>query len=240
MSQQTQTGRNLRWYAAGSAVGITRMKSLKPDRDQKLEAVKEAGNPDVAEYALMVPETSISLDYSVISIAQLQLALGLTVNAEVPPLPTNFDIVEKHIQPGTEGTTTEVATGWALYQGVQVEKESWDQEVDKLVAVQITGKCRSPRRFVAYNAATAPNGIHGIVFDKFTGNGSTTAFVLSQKAAQLADGYYTIRSETPIGGVKLQETVDYTVASTSSTTTVTYTTAPASSTTPNILVVYVY
>lgn len=240
MSQQTKTGRNLRWYANGQAVGITRMKSLKPDRQQKLDTVTEAGNPDVAEYAKHVPETSITLDYNVISVDQLAIALGQTVGAEVPDIPDNWDIIEKQIVPGTEGTTTEQAAGWTFYQGVMVEKESWDQEVDKLVSVQISGKCRAPRRFPAFNAATKPNGINGIQPDKFTGNGSTTAFVLSQKAKQLKDGFYTIRVETPIGGVPVKETIDYTVASSTSSTTVTFAVPPASSSTPNVLVWYVY
>lgn len=240
MSQQTQTGRNLRWYANGSAVGITRMKSLKPEKQQKLDTVTEAGNPDVVEYAKHVPETTLTLDYNVISVDQLAIALGQTVGAEVPDIPDNWDIVEKHIVPGTEGTTTEAASGWTFYQGVMVEKESWDQEVDKLVSVSLSTKARSPRRFPAYNAATKPNGINGLQPDKFTGNGSTSAFVLTQKAKQLKDGFYTIRVEAPIGGVPLKETIDYTVASTSSTTTINFTTPPASSSTPNVLAWYVY
>lgn len=240
MSQQTKTGRNLRWYANGTAVGITRMKSLKPSRQQKLDAVLEAGNPDVAEYVKHVPETTLALDYNVISVDQLALALGQVVGAEVPDIPDNWDIVEKQIVPGTEGTTTELAAGWTFYQGIMVEKEDWDQEIDKMISVAVSTKARNPRRFPAYNAVTRPNGINGLQPDKLVGNGSTTAFVLTQKAKLLKDGYYTLRVETPIGGIPLKETIDFTVGSTSSTTTLTFTTAPASSTTPNILAWYAY
>lgn len=240
MAQQTKTGRNLRWYANGSAVGITRMKSLKPGRQQKLDAVLEAGNPDVAEYVKHVPETTLALDYNVISVDQLALALGQTVGAEVPDIPDNWDIVEKQIVAGTEGTATEKAAGWTLYSGIMVEKEDWDQEIDKIISVAVSTKARNPRRFPAYDAVTRPNGINGLQPDKLTGNGSTTAFVLTQKAKLLKDGYYTLRVETPIGGVPLKETIDFTVGSTTSTTTLTFTTAPASSTTPNILAWYAW
>lgn len=230
---QTKSGRYLRWYANGSAVGLSRMKSLKPDVQKGLDKVVEAGNPDVVEYVKKVPETTLALDYNVISYDQLAKALGQTVGVggigEVPDLPDNFDLVERMITPGTEGTTTETYQGYVLYQLVQTEKESWDAEVDKIYSVNISAKCKRPRRFV---------GINGVNFDKFTGNGSTTAFTLANKARQLADGYYTCRVEAPFSNY-LKETVDYTVASTASTTTLTFATAPASSSVQNILVISV-
>jgi len=226
---QTKSGRYLRWYANGSAVGITRMKMLKPDLQQGLEKVIEAGNPDVVEYVKKVPETTLQLDYNVISYDQLAKAMGQTVGVggigEVPALPDNFDIIERMITPGTEGTANETYQGYVLYQLVQTEKEAWDAEVDKLYAVNITAKCKKPRRFV---------GVSGVNFDKFTGNGVLTSFVLANKARQLSDGFYTCRVESPLQ-TYLKETVDFTVASTSSTTTLNFTTAPASSTAVNIL-----
>lgn len=235
MGQQTLTGRNLRWYFQGSSVGMSRVTQLKPDVTQGLDPVKECGTPDVVEYALKVPETSLTFAYSIISKKQLALAMGQTLSngssGEVPDIPTNFDIVERRIQPGTEGLLNgEVVTGYTVYQLCQVEKQSWDQEVDKLIASNLSVKCRHPRDY---------EGINGIVFDKFTGNGSTTAFVLSQRSIPNKDGTLILRGETPLGTV-LKYGSDYTVASTSSTTTVTFTTAPASTTTPNILALYAY
>lgn len=239
-------GRYARWYANGSAVGIGLIKTAKSDISTPLEKVLEIGDPNIVEYYQKIPETTLSIAYSVISYAGLAAALGqtgisngaantpVTTTAafvgEVPALPSVFDVVERLITPGTEGTLTETYQGFCIYQNVQVEKESWDLEVDKVLAVDISGKCKRPRRFV---------NIAGIQFDKFTGNGSTTAYVLSQKARQLGDGYYTIRVETPLLTV-LKETVDYTVGSTSSTTTVTFTVAPASATAANILTIYAY
>lgn len=233
-----KTGRYLRWYANGSAVGITRMKALKPDLQQGLEKVIEAGNPDVVEYVKKVAETTLTLDYNVINYSSLALALGQTIASgtsgsagEVPSLPDNFDIVERMITPGTEGTASETYMGFVVYQQIMVEKEAWDSEVDKLLAVNISAKCRKPRRFV---------GINGIQFDKFSGNASTTAFTLTQKVPRTnSDGNYTIRVETPFSTV-LREAVDFTVASTTSTTTLNFGVAPASSSTPNILAIYAY
>lgn len=231
---QTKTGRQLRWYFNGATVGMGRMTMLKPDFQQGLDPVKEVGNPDIVEYALKVPETTLQLAYNVINKAQLAKALGQTVGiggvGEVPNIPESFDIVERRLKAGTEGSTAEVVEGYTLYQGVQVEKEAWDQEVDKLVAATISAKCRRPRDF---------EGINGILFDKFTGNGVLTAFVLTQKSIKDQYGFLTLRAETPLLSV-LREGVDYTTASTSSNTTVTFNVAPASSTVPNILVAYAW
>lgn len=231
---QVKTGRYLRWYAQGSAVGITRMKMLKPDRQQGLDKVIEAGNPDVVEYVKKVAETSLQLDYNVINYDQLAKAMGQVIGVggvgEVPVLPDNFDIVERLITPGTEGTTSEAYLGYVIYQQCMIEKDSWDAEVDKLYAVNLTAKCRNPRRFV---------GINGIQFDKFSGTGVQTAFILTQRVPRvLADGYYTIRVEAPLTTV-VKETVDFTVASTSSNTTLNFVVAPASATN-NVLAIYAY
>jgi hypothetical protein len=240
---QTKSGRNLRWYFQGSAVGMGRMTMLKPDVAQGLDAVKECGTPDVVEYVLKVPETSIQFGWNVINKAQLANAMGQTSGGlnsaggvggsgvgEVPSIPQSFDVVERRIKAGTEGTTGEVVEGYTIYQAVQVEKKAWDQEVDKLVGASINGKCREPRDF---------EGINGIAFDKFTPNGVLTAFVLTHKSIQHKDGLLTIRGEFPLGTV-LKEGVDYTVASTSSSTTCTFSPAPASSAVPNILFVYAW
>jgi hypothetical protein len=234
MAQLTLTGRNIRWYFNGQNVGMSRVTSLKPDTTQGLDAVKECGNPNIVEYAQKVPETSLSFAYTVISKKQLALAMGLTLSngatGEVPNLPLGFDIVERRIQPGTEGTTSEVYLGWTIYQGVQIEKTSWDQEVDKLIAANLSAKCIAPRDF---------EGINGIQYDKFIGNGSTTTFVLSKFAIPLKDGTLIIRAEAPTGTVlKYGASNDYTAASTSSTTSITFNVAPASATSNNILVAY--
>lgn len=245
---QTLSGRNIRWYFQGSPVGMSRVTMLKPDISQGLDPVKEVGNPSVVEYVLKVPETSISFGYNMISKAQFAAALGQSVGGsnasggvtpgagevlgagEVPAIPQSFDVVERRIKPGTEGTTAEVITGYTIYQGVQLEKQSWDQEVDKLISVDISGKCRSPRDY---------ENINGIQFDKFTGNGSTTAFISTFRPYMGADGFLTIRTEAPLGTV-LKEGADFTVASTSSSMSMTFAVAPASSTVPNILVVYAH
>ena len=220
----TKSGRNLRWYFQGSAVGMGRMTMLKPDLSQGLDAVKEVGNPDIIEYVLKVPETSINFGFNVINKKQLALAMGQSVGiagvGEVPFIPENFDVVERRIKPGTEGTLSEVYDGYSIYQYVQVEKQSWDQEVDKLVSGSVSGKCRRPRDF---------EGINGIQFDKFNGTGAQTTFPLTQKSIANADGTLTIRVESPIG-TELKYGVDFTVASTSSSTAITFTNAPASTT----------
>lgn len=236
MSQQTKTGRNIRWYFNGQSVGMSRVMHLKPDTTQGLDPVKECGNPNIVEYALKVPETSLAFGYSVISKKQLALAMGQTLSngttGEVPNLPTGFDVVEKRIVPGTEGTTTESIDGWTIYQGVQVEKVNFDQEVDKLISAAISAKCIAPRDF---------EGINGIVFDQFAGNGSTTTYTLAHRSIPLKDGTLVIRVESPIGTtLKFGTGADYTTASTSSTTSVTFGTAPASSSTNNIQVAYAY
>jgi len=229
---QVKGGRYLRWYANGNSVGISLAKMFKPDAQQGLEKVLEAGNPDVFEYFKKVPETTISFQYTVISYDQLYKALAggnepvasYSAPGEVPPLPDNWDIVERMITPGTEGTLNETYLGFVLYQGVQVEKESWDAEVDKVLAVDISAKCKRPRRYV---------GVAGIQFDTFKGNGSTTAFTLTYTPIAGQDGFKTARVETPMG-TKLKETVDFTVAG----STMTFTNAPASSATNNILAIY--
>lgn len=231
---QTKSGRNLRWYFNGQTVGMGRMTSLKPDVDQGLDAVKEVGNPDVIEYVLKVPETSIQFGYNVINKKQLALAMGQTVGingvGEVPSVPQSFDIVERRIKPGTEGTTSEVYDGYTIYQAVAVEKKSWDQEVDKLIGASVSGKCRTPRDY---------EGINGIQFDNLTGNGVLTTFTLTKKSIANQDGTLTIRAESPYFTV-LKENTDYTTASTSASTSVTFNTAPASSAVANILVIYAW
>jgi hypothetical protein len=239
---QVKSGRYIRWYANGLAVGLTRMSSVKPEKSTKLEAVKEAGNPDLVEYVKGIPETSLSLTYNVIHYGQLAIAMGQTIgvgalastsaaSGEVPDIPDNFDLVERMIVPGTEGTNNEQYQGFVLYQQVQVNKDAWDPEVDKLYSVNLSANCRTPRRFI---------NVNGLQADRFTGNGVQTAFVLTNKVPRpLKDGYYTIRVEAPYSTV-LRETVDYTVASTTSTTTLNFATAPASSTVPNVLAWYAY
>lgn len=237
MSQQTKTGRNVRWYLNGQPVGMSRLMHLKPDVSQKLDPVKECGTPDVVEYALGIPETSLTFMYSIINKKQLALALGQTLSngttGEVPDPPTAFDIIEKRMVPGTEGLLTgETYDGYTVYQGVQMEKQGWDQEIDKLITSTINGKCKKPRDF---------EGINNLQYDKFTGNGSTTVFVLSQRSIPLKDTSLVIRVESPIGTTLKQGSgADYTVASTSSTTSITFAVAPASSTTQNILGFYAY
>lgn len=231
------TGRNIRWYANGQPVGISRMKMLKPSSTTGLDRVLECGNPKTVEYVKKVPETSIMFDLNVLSYRQLAVALGQTIGldgtgvGEVPPLPDNFDIVERLISPGTEGTTAEVVFGYAIYQGIQVEKDDFDQEVDKLISRSVTAKAASVRRF---------DGVNGIQFDKFIGDGATVSFPLTKKTRQNADGLFTVRVENPLGFI-LAENFNYTVsAPTASTSAITFTTAPASSTAISILAVYVY
>lgn len=238
---QTKSGRNLRWYFQGQAVGMGRMTMLKPDISTGLDAVKEVGNPDIIEYVQKVPETSYQFGYNVINKAQLAKAMGQTVGGldsaggtggsgvgEVPSIPQLFDIVERRIKPGTEGTTSEVVDGYTVYQSIAVEKSSWDQEVDKLVGASVSGKGRSPRDF---------EGINGISFDTFIPNGVLTIFTLVHKSIQHKDGKLTIRVENPLGTV-LKEGSDFTTASTSSTTSLTFGTAPASTTAASILALY--
>jgi hypothetical protein len=244
---QTLSGRNLRFYFNGSAVGMGRVSMLKPDLQIGLDAVKEVGTPTVLEYVPKIPETSLSMGYALINKAQLALAMGQQIGAldstlgitpgsgtpnvgEVPSIPQSFDVVERRIKPGTEGSQAEVITGYTIYQAVAVEKQSWDQEVDKLVAVDISGKCKAPRDY---------ENINGIQFDRFVGNGSTTAFITTHKPIMGKDGYLTIRSESPYLTV-LKEGSDYTVASTASNATVTYAVAPASSTAQNTLIIYAW
>lgn len=247
---QTLSGRNIRWYFQGSAVGMGRVSSLKPDLAIGLDAVKECGTPTVLEYVPKVPETSITFAYAMISKAQLATAmgqivagsdasLGLTVGSgmvagvgEVPSIPQSFDIVERRIVPGTEGTTAEIVKGYTIYQAVAIEKQSWDQEVDKLIGVDISGKCKAPRDYENNN---------GIQFDRFTGNGSTTAFVTTHKPILGKDGNLSIRVETPYYTVlKEGAGADFTTASTSSNMTITFAVAPASSTVNNILGIYAW
>lgn len=237
MAQLTKTGRNIRWYFNGKAFAMSRVMSLKPDITQGLDPVKECGNPAIIEYAKKVPENALSLEHSIINKAQLAVAMGLNLSVsattgEVPNLPDNIDIVERRIKPGTELTTTEVVDGYTIYQGVMIEKQAWDQEVDKLITSTINAKSIAPRDF---------EGINGIVFQNFTGDGSTTAFVVASHSAfnMLKDGTMAIRVESPIGTVLRYGSVnDYTTASTSSTTTITFVVAPASSSVVNILAVY--
>lgn len=237
MSQKTLTGRNIRWYFNGKPFAMSRVTDLKPDVTQGLEKVIECGNPQIIEYAKKVPENALSLGFTIINKAQMAVAMGqsLSVSAtvgQVPPLPDNIDIVERRIQPGTEGTTTEVVQGYTLYESVMVEKKAWVQEVDKMMSATVSAKSAEPLDF---------EGINGIVFQNFTGDGSTTAFVLASHSANnmLSNGTLVIRVEAPLGTVlKYGSVNDYVAASTSSTTTVTFNTAPASSTTPNVLIVY--
>lgn len=237
MAQQTKTGRNIRWYFNGKAFAMSRVTMLKPDVTQGLEKVIECGTPRIIEYAKKVPENAISLGFTIINKAQMAVAMGQSLSVsgsvgEVPDLPDNIDIVERRIKPGTEGTLSEVVDGYTLYQGVMVEKKAWDQEVDKLLTATVSAKSSEPRDF---------EGINAIVFQNFTGDGSTTAFVLASHSANnlLKDGSLVIRAEAPLGTVlKYGSVNDYVAASTSSTTTVTFNVAPASSTVPNILIVY--
>lgn len=239
MAQQTKTGRHFKWYFNGVAVGMSLVKSLKPERSLPLEAVMQCGSGDVFEYAQKVQETSLTLDYTMISYSQLAQAAGQTVVNEVPDLPTNMDIVEKMIVAGTEGTANEQAQGWAIYQRVQFEKEGFDIEADKVTAVNLSAKCKRPRRYP---------GANGIQFDNFTGNGVKTAFQLTKNSVrQGADNFWTIRAEYPLGTV-LQEGVDYSTSvgsvsngvAASASINFLNSVVPASSATANILAVYAY
>ncbi|GAC1315212.1 MAG: hypothetical protein NVSMB14_15240 [Isosphaeraceae bacterium] len=240
---QTKSGQNLRWYFAGSTVGMGRMTMLKPATSRGLETVREAGNDDVVEYVSKVPETTVSFGYNVINKKQWSLALGQTLSASggltgaVPEIPSNFDCVERRIKDGTANTynslgqSLEVVEGYTIYQLCQWEKDDYDQEVDKIVARSLSAKCKRPVNF---------EGINGIVFDKFTGDGVTKTFALSKgPTVPLATGQLTIRAESPFQNYLL-EFRDYTASSTSSTTSVTFANAPASATSPNVLVVYAY
>jgi hypothetical protein len=237
MAQKTLTGRNIRWYFNGKAFAMSRVTSLKPDVTQGLDKVLECGNPRIIEYAKKVPENAISLGFTIINKAQMAVAMGQSLSVtsttgEVPPIPDNIDIVERRLQPGTEGTLSEVVQGYTLYEGVMIEKKAWDQEVDKLLAATVSAKSAEPRDF---------EGINAVVFENKTGNGSTTAFVIASSSAynMLADGSLLIRAESPLGTVlRYGQFNDYTCASTSSTTTVTFAVPPASSSVPNILLVY--
>lgn len=243
MSQQSKTGRHFRWYANGLTIGLSLVKSLKPDRSMPLESVVQCGNGDVFEYAQKVQETSLTLDYTLISYDQLAKAMGQTVANEIPDLPQNVDIVEKMIVAGTEGNSNETAQGYAFYGRVQFEKESFDIEADKLVSVNLTAKCKKPRRYP---------GANGIQYDKFTGNGVTSTFALTKNSVrQGADGYWTIRGEYPLG-TALTEGQDYTVNASNfaagSNNTIASTASasfsngvvPASSATPNVMFIYAY
>jgi hypothetical protein len=238
---QTKSGRYVRSYFNGTNVGLARMKSLKPDISTPLDPVMELGNPNVAEYVPKVAMTTLTFEYMVISYGQLAKALGITygsssananaingVVGEVPPIPSSFDIVERLIRPGTEKTANEVYYGYVLHQRILIEKETWDQEADKVISVNITAKSVAPRRY---------EGINGIKFDPFTGNGSTTAFILSQRAVPGYDGYQTVRADVGGGVSTLFEGFDYTAASTSSNTTVTFNTAPPAGA---ITIIYAY
>lgn len=238
MAQQTKTGRHFKWYFNGQVVGMSLVKSLKPERSLPLEAVNQCGSGDVFEYAQKVQETSLTLDYTLISYSQLATAAGQTVVNEVPDLPTNMDIVEKMIVAGTEGTATEQAQGWAIYQRVQFEKEGFDIEADKVTAVNLSAKCKRPRRYP---------GANGIQFDTFSGNGVKTSFQLTKTTVrQGADAFWTIRAEYPVGTV-LQEGVDYstTVAApvsgiTASASVVFLNSVVPASAANNVIVVYAY
>ncbi len=238
MAQQTKTGRHFKWYFNGRPVGISLVKMLKPERSMPLEAVKQCGSGRVFEYAQKVEETSLTLDYTLIDYAQLAKAAGQTVVNEVPDLPVNFDIVEKMIVAGTESTANETAQGWAIYQRVQFEKEGYDTEADKLVAVNMTAKCQKPRRYP---------GANGIQYDNFNGNGVLTSFPLTKTTVrQGQDGFWTIRLEYPLGTV-LSEGVDYstTVGSVTngiaaSASVVFLNSVVPASATANIMAVYAY
>lgn len=238
---QTKSGRYVRSYFNGTNVGLARMKSLKPDISTPLDPVMEMGNPAVVEYVPKVAQTTLTFEYMVISYGQLAKALGIqygssTANAnainglvgEVPPIPSSFDIVERLIKPGTEKTANEVYYGYVLHQKILIEKETWDSEADKVISVNISAKSVAPRRY---------EGINGIIFDKFTGNGSTTAFVLTNRAVPGADGYNTVRADTGNGVNSLYEGFDYSAASTSSNTTVTFNTPPPAG---QIVIIYAY
>lgn len=230
---QTLTGKQLRWYFQGQAVGMGRVTMLKPDTSTGLEAVKECGAPRIVEYVKKVPETSLNFGYNVFSKGQLRKAMGLglgpsgnAASGHVPALPDNMDIVEKRFLPGTEGTNNEVLLGVTLYQKVMVEKDTYDQEVDKIVGRSITAKCDLPYDF---------EGINGIAFESFVGNGVLTNFVSAHSSVGLEGGYLTIRVESPLQTF-LKENADYTTSKTASTTTVAFTSAPASGNA--ILIVY--
>jgi len=231
---QTLSGQNLRLYLQGSAVGFGRATTAKPDVSRGTDPVKQLGSDDVVEYVPKIKEATFAVDYSVINKKQLAVALGQAIGqlgngiGEVPQWPDNIDVVERRIKPGTEGTTSEIYTGYSLYQKWMIEKDAYDEEVDKIVVRQLSGHCATPIDY---------EGNNGIQFDRFTGNGVQTAFVLTKYSIGRANGYLTIRAESPYQTF-LTEGVDYTTASTSSTTTVTFGTAPASSTVNNVLVVY--
>lgn len=239
MAQQTKTGRHFKWYFNGSAVGISLVKSLKPERSLPLETIMQCGSGDVFEYAQKVGETSLSLDYTLISYSQLAIAAGQTVVNETPDLPTNMDIVEKMIVAGTESTANEIAQGWAIYQRVQFEKEGFGIEADKAVAVTLSAKCKRPRRYP---------GANGIQFDQFAANGVKTSFKLTQATVrQGADSFWTVRVEYPTGTV-LQEGIDYStsvsgvVSGVAASASVLFLNGvvPASSATSNILAIYAF
>lgn len=227
---QTKSGRYVRSYFNGTNVGLARMKSIKPDISTPLDPVMELGNPVVAEYVPKVAQTTLTFEYMVISYGQLAKALGVAygtsssnanaingVIGEVPPIPSSFDIVERLIKPGTEKTANEVYYGYVLHQKILIEKETWDQEADKVISVNISAKSVAPRRY---------EGINGIKFDSFSGTGSTSSFILTQKAVPGYDGYQTVRADVGNGVSSLYEGFDYTAASTSSNTTVTFNSAP--------------
>lgn len=237
---QTKSGRNYRAYFNGVNVGLGRMQTGKYDKSSPLITVKELGNPNVAEYVPGINEGSITLDYMLISPGQLVKALGISygsttssvtaidgVVGEVPDIPGSFDIVVRLISPGTEGTANEVYLGYDLYQGVQIEKESWDLSVDKPVAVNLSAKCLPKRAY---------EGNNGVAFDSFSATGSQTAFVLSHRSIPGKDGYLTVRADLA-NGTSLREGFGYTTASTSSNTTVTFGTAPPAG---NVNIIYAW
>lgn len=218
---QTKTGQNLRWYFGGSPVGMGRVTSLKPDTSRGLDPVKQAGNDDVVEYAAKIKETTVAFGYNVISKRQLADAMNTTSTGvpilssgavAVPDIPENFDCVEKRIKAGTANTghygsssvwvSDEVIEGFTFYQLVAWEKDTYEQEVDKIVARSLSAKCKRPLDF---------EGINGIYFDRFRGNGVRNTFQLTQAATvPLASGQRVIRVEAPLMNY-LVEGVDYTI-----------------------------
>lgn len=243
-----KSGRNFRYYLNGLPVGtaggkvLARVKMMKPDTQRGLDKILEVGNPNVVEYVKKVPETSLTIDYSVIDYTQFAVAAGQSIgtdgvntsalsSGEIPDFPDNFDIIERMIVPGTEATANEQVQGYVIYQGISLEKDMFDVEVDKLASFNLTAKCKRPRRFT---------NVNGINTDRLTGTGVQTAFVLSQVVKRAnADGFYMIRVEAPFTFVNAEGT-DFTVASTSSSTTLNFVIAPPTSVNPNILAVYAY
>lgn len=231
---QVKNSKHMSFFANGVAVGLARVQSVKSTTNQKLQTVAECGNPDVVEYSAGVRETDLSLAFLVFGLGQLAVALGLIPESqalsyvgEVPAIPEKFDVVEKLIKVGTENTPGEVAEGFSIYQGIQVDKETFDTQIDKIVMSDITCKAKPPRRYM---------GAKAIPFDKFTGDGSLSTFVLTGTPMVGLDGNKTIRVENPLG-IVLAEGTDYTVVGSGASPSLTFTNgAPASGT--KVLAIY--